>query len=109
MMVISLCLIVATFELLNHPGELRSSHHPSSQRLWILHETNCTSFPFNISIILPVHRMCTSRRCSYPKGRSIYSTYGNGILSGTEKIEMRLLVPCMRKEADTCLMVHVLD
>ena len=101
--------VVYIFELLHHPGELRTSHHPSSQSWWILRETNCASFPFNISILLPVRKMCTSRRCSYPEGRSIYSTYGDGILSSVERTEMRLLVPCTHEEADTRLTVHVLD
>ena len=72
MMVIFLCLIVATFELLNHPGELRTGHHPSSQSWWILCEINCASFPYNISILLPVHKMRTNRKCSYPEGRWDY-------------------------------------
>ena len=115
MMVIFLCLIVATLELLNHPGELKTSsgtasrHHPSSQSRWILREANCAFFPFNISILLPVRKICTSRRCSYPEGRSIYSSYGDGILSSVERTEMRLLVPCTHEEVDTRLMVHVLD
>ena len=58
MMVIFLCLIVATFELLNHPGEFRTTHHPSSQSWWILRETNCASFPFDISI------SCQCTRCA---------------------------------------------
>ena len=74
-----------------------------------LRETNFASFPFNISILLPVRKMCTSRRCSYPEGKSIYSTYGDGILSSVERTEMRLLVPCTHEEADTRLTVHVLD
>ena len=53
--------------------------------------------------------MRTSWKYSYPEGKSIYSTYGDGILSSTEKTEMRLLVPCTHEEADTRLMVHVLD
>ena len=49
MIVIFICLIVAIFELLNHPGELRNCHHPSSQSWWILHETNCASFPLTLA------------------------------------------------------------
>ena len=89
MMVIFLCLIVATFELLNHPGEFRTTHHPSSQSWWILRETNCASFPFDISIFLPVRKMRTSRKYFYPEGKRIYSTYGDGILSSTEKTEKK--------------------
>ena len=43
------------------------------------------------------------------EGKSIYSTYGEGILSSTERTEMRLLLPCKHEEEDTRLMVHVLD
>ena len=43
------------------------------------------------------------------EGKSIYSTYGGGILSSTERTEMRLLLPCKHEEEDTRLMVHVLD
>ena len=41
------------------------------------------------------------------EGKSIYSTYGEGILSSTKRTEMRL--PCKHEEEDTRLMVHVLD
>ena len=43
------------------------------------------------------------------EGKSIYSTYGEGILSSTERTEMRLLLPCKHEEEVTRLMVHVLD
>ena len=65
--------------------------------------------PFNISILLLVRRMRTSRRYSYPEGKSIYSTYDDGFLSRTERTEMGLFVPCSHEEADTRLMVHILD
>ena len=43
------------------------------------------------------------------EGKSFYLTYGDGILSSTERTEMSLFVPCTQEEADTRLMVHELD
>ena len=44
-----------------------------------------------------------------PEGKSVYSTYDEGILSSTERTEMRLLAPCTHEEEDTRLTVDVLD
>ena len=70
MMVIFLCLIVATFELLNHPGEFRTTHHPSSQSWWILRETNCASFPFDISISSQCARCARAGNTLSPRVRA---------------------------------------
>ena len=38
-----------------------------------------------------------------PVGKTIYSTYGESILTGKERTEMSLLVPCTHETADTHL------
>ena len=44
-----------------------------------------------------------------PKGKSIFSTCGEGVIARNERTEISLLAPCTYEEADTRLMVHVLD
>jgi len=44
-----------------------------------------------------------------PDGKEIYSTYGEGVLSSTDRMEMHVLQPCTHEEADTRLMIHALD
>ena len=46
-----------------------------------------------------------------PENKEIYSTYGEQVLtmSSTGRTEMTILEPCSHEEADTQLMVHVLD
>lgn len=42
-------------------------------------------------------------------GKQIYTTHGDGVLSTTSRMELPVLQPCIHEEADTRIMVHVLD
>ena len=44
-----------------------------------------------------------------PDGKEIYKTYGESVLSSTNRTELNVLQPCTHEEADTRLMVHALD
>ena len=44
-----------------------------------------------------------------PKGENIFSTCGEGVLTINERTDISLLAPCTHEEADTRLIVHVLD
>lgn len=44
-----------------------------------------------------------------PKGKTVYSTYGNDVVSSLQRRNLELLAPCTHEEADTQLMVHALD
>lgn len=44
-----------------------------------------------------------------PDGKEIYTTHGDGVLSTTNRMELPVLQPCIHEEADTRIMVHVLD
>ena len=44
-----------------------------------------------------------------PDGKEIYTTHGDGVLSTTNRTELPVLQPCIHEEADTRIMVHVLD
>ena len=43
------------------------------------------------------------------EGKEIYTTYGEGVLSTTKRMDLGVLAPCTHEEADTRLMVHALD
>ena len=43
------------------------------------------------------------------EGKSTFSTCGEGVIARNERTEISLLAPCTYEEADTRLMVHVLD
>ncbi|KAK3737069.1 hypothetical protein QZH41_013876, partial [Actinostola sp. cb2023] len=44
-----------------------------------------------------------------PDGKELYSTAGESVLSSSNRSDMTILSPCTHEEADTRLMVHVLD
>ncbi|XP_031574483.1 uncharacterized protein LOC116308242 [Actinia tenebrosa] len=44
-----------------------------------------------------------------PVGKEIYSTHGEIVLSSTNRTEMEYLAPSTHEEADTRLMIHVMD
>ena len=44
-----------------------------------------------------------------PGGKKIYSTYEEKVLCSLERSQLDILEPCNHEEADTGLMVHVLD
>lgn len=46
---------------------------------------------------------------SVPFGKEINSTHGNNVLTTTPNKEMNILKPCSHEEADTRMMLHVLD
>lgn len=43
------------------------------------------------------------------ENKEIYTTHGEGVLSSTKRTDMCILAPCTHEEADTRLMLHVLD
>ena len=44
-----------------------------------------------------------------PDDKELYSTSGESVLSSTNRMDLTKLAPCTHEEAETRLMLHVLD